>query len=45
MVVPLLPDGVTAAPETLNLFVMVRIHVGQADLLHKSAREYAFSLN
>ncbi len=26
---PILPDGVTVAQQTLNLFVMVQIHVGQ----------------
>jgi hypothetical protein len=25
----ILPDGVTVAQQTLNLFVMVQIHVGQ----------------
>ena len=28
-----LPDGVTVAQQTLNLFVMVQIHVGQPILI------------
>ena len=28
-----LPDGVTVAQQTLNLFVMVQIHVGQPNVL------------
>jgi hypothetical protein len=28
-----LPDGVTVAQQTLDLFVMVQIHVGQPNLL------------
>jgi hypothetical protein len=30
-----LPDGVTVAQQTLNLFVMVQIHVGQPIFLDR----------
>ena len=30
----ILPDGVTVAQQTLNLFVMVQIHVGQPTVIY-----------
>ena len=32
---PILPDGVTVAQQTLDLFVMVQIHVGQPTAIYE----------
>ncbi len=40
---PVLPDGVTVAQQTLNLFVMVQIHVGQPIHLHFPTISSAFA--
>ena len=36
-----LPDGVTVAQQTLNLFVMVQIHVGQPSSIY----DFVFSIH
>ena len=37
---PILPDGVTVAQQTLNLFVVVQIHVGQPSAIY----DFRFSI-